>query len=266
VNAPVPWLEMWLICFALFGAGKLAALVRLGGLPWLENVKFMTLWVGMDAGAFTGLPTFQFKPPRPTEWLWTIGKIVFGVALTWGLARHALRLHPLLAGWVGMTGLIFCLHFGAFHLLALGWRRMGVPVEPLMNHPHLAVTLAEFWGQRWNRAYHRLTQELVFARLSRQHGPRIALWAGFLASGLIHELVITVPARGGFGLPTLYFLLQAAGIALQRSPVLRRAGLHRGALGWCWTMLCVVPPAFILFPPVFVERVMLPFLRALGAV
>jgi alginate O-acetyltransferase complex protein AlgI len=193
------------------------------------------------------------------------GQIIFGVVLTWGLARQAMHLHPLLAGWVGMTKLIFCLHFGTFHLLALVWRRLDVPVEPLMNHPYRAVTLAEFWGQRWNRAYHRLTQDLVFARLSRRLGPRVAPWAGFLASGLIHEFVITVPARGGYGRPTLYFPLQAAGLAWQRSAPVRRRGFHRGVRGWCWTMLFVAPPAIFLFPPPFVERVMLPFLKAIVA-
>lgn len=96
-------------------------------------------------------------------------------------------------------------------------------------------------------------------------GPRAGLWLGFLASGLIHELVITVPARGGYGGPTLYFLLQAAGLVLQRTPTVRLLGLHRGAWGWAWTMLFVAPAAFILFPPPFVERVMLPFLHVLKA-
>lgn len=265
MNAPAPWLEMWLICFALFGAGKVAALGRTGGLSWAGRARFLGLWVGMDAGAFARPRPATIDAPKPAEWSWTVGKIVFGAVLTWVVTRQAMHIHPLLAGWVGMTGLIFCLHFGMFHLLALVWRRFGVPVEPLMNHPYRAVTLAEFWGQRWNRAYHRLTQDLVFARVNRRHGPQVALWAGFIASGLIHELVVTVPARGGYGGPTLYFLLQAAGLALQRTAPLRRRGFNRGPRGWCWTMLFVAPPVFILFPPPFVERVMLPFLKAIVA-
>lgn len=265
MNAPAPWLEMWLICGALFAAAKLAAAGRTPGLTAPNRARFLGLWIGMDAEAFASRASGRTFKPQRAEWCWTFAKIALGVTLTWGLARRALPVHPLLAGWVGMAGLIFCLHFGVFQLLALLWRRGGVPVEPLMNCPHRAVTLAEFWGQRWNRAYHRLTQELVFKQVNRRLGPRAALWLGFLASGLIHELVITVPTRGGYGGPTLYFLLQAAGLALQRTPALRRVGLHRGGLGWAWTMLFVAPAAFMLFPPPFVERVMLPFLHALNA-
>ena len=144
MNAITPWLEMWLICFALFGVGKLAAIGRAGGLTWADRARFLGLWVGMDARAFARPRPVTVDVPKPAEWSLTMGKIIFGAALTWGVARQVTPLHPLLAGWVGMTGLIFCLHFGMFHLLALVWRRFGVPVEPLMNHPYRAVNLAEF--------------------------------------------------------------------------------------------------------------------------
>ena len=88
----------------------------------------------------------------------------------------------------------------------------------------------------------------------------------FLASGLMHELVISVPAGGGYGLPTGYFVLQGVGLASERSELGRLLGLGRGWRGWMFTALVTVGPAFWLFPPPFVHNVVLPMLGAIGAV
>ena len=89
---------------------------------------------------------------------------------------------------------------------------------------------------------------------------------GFLASGLIHELVISIPAGGGYGGPTLFFLVQAAGIAAERSRFGRAAGLRNGVRGRAATMCLLVAPAGALFHPPFVLRVIVPFMQAVGAI
>jgi hypothetical protein len=86
-----------------------------------------------------------------------------------------------------------------------------------------------------------------------------------VASGLIHELVISVPARGGYGMPTAYFVLQGLALAGERSSLGRRLGLGRGWRGWLFTMVATAGPAYWLFPPVFVRNVILPMLAAIGA-
>ena len=87
----------------------------------------------------------------------------------------------------------------------------------------------------------------------------------FLVSGLIHEIVITLPARGGYGLPTAYFLLQSLGLVLERSALSRRLGLGAGLRGRLFAIAVAAAPAFWLFPPVFVRNVILPMLEAIGA-
>ena len=87
----------------------------------------------------------------------------------------------------------------------------------------------------------------------------------FAASGLIHDLVISLPARAGYGLPTLYFLVQGAGVTLERSQFGKRFGLGRGVRGWCFMVVFLTLPIFGLFHPWFVLRVILPFMRAIHA-
>ena len=87
----------------------------------------------------------------------------------------------------------------------------------------------------------------------------------FVASGLIHDLVISLPARGGYGLPTGYFVLQGIGVTVERSFVGERLGLRGGLPGWLFMAVFTAGPAFWLFHPPFVTRVMVPFLRAIRA-
>ena len=166
-----------------------------------------------------------------------------------------------------MVGIILLLHFGLFHLLALAWRAAGIPAVPLMRAPLLSRSLGEFWGRRWNTAFNKLATKFLFNPLHRKvMGLRTASMLVFLGSGLVHELLISVPARGGYGLPTLYFLLQGAGVLFERTTFARRCGLNRGIRGWLFTLVVTGGSMFWLFPPVFVRNVILPFLKTIAAI
>jgi hypothetical protein len=145
------------------------------------------------------------------------------------------------------------------------WQSLGVMAEPIMSAPLRSTSLAEFWGKRWNLGFRQLAHELIFRPLYRRLGAGIAAFFVFVVSGLIHDLVISLPARGGYGLPTLYFLLQGAGVAVERSQLGERFGLGHGARGWCFMMVFLVVPVFGLFHPWFVLRVIVPFMRATHA-
>ena len=85
---------------------------------------------------------------------------------------------------------------------------MGLHAEPIMRRPLASQSLGEFWGKRWNLGFRNLSHALVFQPLQKRFGAAAGALGAFLASGLIHDLVISVPARAGYGLPTAYFLLQ----------------------------------------------------------
>lgn len=214
----------------------------------------------MDVRPFAAKPA---TPPNPSaNILPGLIKAALGAILLWGIAP---LFHGLLSGWIGMTGLVLILHFGLFHLLAAFWNSRGVPVEPIMNRPLQSQSLAEFWGARWNRAFNELMFYFVFRPTAPRTGTIVATLVVFLVSGLIHDLVISVPARGGYGLPTAYFLIQGFALLLQRTPQARRAQLHTAWRGRLITFAVLVLPLPLLFHAPFIQRVILPFMQVIGA-
>lgn len=262
------WVFMWTLAFALYAGCKwltyFHAQIRHIASDRLRALGYLLAWPGMDASSF--LDSSDRTPrPLPSEWAGAVLKTLFGGALVWVAARNASPAGPLLVGWLGMIGVVLALHFGTFHLLSLGWRSIGVNAEPVMQNPLRSNSLAEFWGRRWNTAFHELATRFTFQPLRQKVGQAGATLLVFLVSGLIHELVITIPAHGGYGLPTGYFLLQGLGVAGERTRLGRRLGLARGWRGWLFTVVVAAGPAFWLFPPPFIRNVILPMLAAIGA-
>jgi Membrane bound O-acyl transferase family len=258
-----PWLLMWALAGAVYVGCKWLTWRRtpVSGAPAWRHLGYLFGWPGLDARAF--LVGQTARRAAAAEWLFAAAKCGSGAALIWAVTPQLADGGPLLRGWVGMVGLVFLLHFGAFHLLSCAWRSVGVDAKPLMNWPVRAESLAEFWGRRWNTAFRDFTHRFLFRPLSARLGPRWGLAAGFLFSGLVHDAVISWPAGGGYGLPTLYFALQGLGLVAERSALGRRLGLGRGGRGWAFTLAVVAAPVGWLFHAPFVTRVMVPFLDVL---
>jgi hypothetical protein len=262
-----PWIFMWLMAGAIFFGCKWLTFWRARqhvDSSLTRSFGYLFAWAGMDAASFLGTHRSRGNMSlRPRRIFLTVSKILLGALFIFGLAR--LASNQLLAGWIGMIGMILVLHFGLFDLAAIAWRIAGINVQPIMNAPIRATSLSEFWGQRWNGAFNQLVVDVLFRRLARSIGIVRATLTAFLLSGLIHELVISLPAGAGYGLPTAYFLLQGWGVVAQRSSVGNRLELRRGISGRIFTMFIAAPPAFWLFHPPFVRNVILPFMKAIGA-
>lgn len=259
---------MWLLAVTIYAGCKWLTWRRtpVRGLSVWRHAGYLLAWPGLDAATFLSprpLPVEQ----RPTvgEWLFAAAKTLGGAAAFWGAARVVPWESEVLLGWCGMVGLAFLLHFGTFHLLSCFWRSLGVAAVPLMNHPWAATSVSDFWSRRWNRAFRDLTHRFLFRPLSNRVGPRGALAVGFVFSGVVHDLVISVPSGGGYGGPTLFFLIQAAALLVERLPAARRFGLGSGWRGWLFTAVVLLAPAGLLFHPPFLHHVVVPFMRALGA-
>ena len=247
------WLVMWLIASALFFTCKGITLSKIKSRSNAGSLlAYLLLWPGLNPNRF-------LAERRRTGGGVARGGIVnlfAGCAVLWLVARQFAE-RPLIAGWIGMIGLVLVLHFGLFRLVASFWMWQGRDAEMLMRCPVAATSLSEFWGRRWNLAFRDVSHSLVFRPVSMRWGASAATWAVFGLSGLAHELVTSVPAGAGYGGPTMYFLLQSIGIALAR----RFKPFNSRLFTW----IALIVPLGLLFHPPFVHRVMIPFFHSIGA-
>jgi len=258
---------MWALAFAIFAGLKWLTWWRVRTRfthPGWRLLAYLLAWPGMDAESFLDGREHVGAPAR-RAWIWAMSKTVLGAIILWGAARTVSEGKLLLQGWVGMFGLILLLHFGSFEIVALFWQTLGVNARPIMNRPLRADSLTEFWGQRWNLGFRQLSHDLIFKPVARGLGPGIASLFAFVASGLIHDLMISVPARGGYGLPTAYFVFQGLGVTIERSSCGKRLGIQQGLRGWLVMAAFTAGPVYWLFHPPFVVRVIIPFMQAIHA-
>ena len=264
-----PWAFMWLLASSIYLSCK--------GLTWwqtfcrrqhtstMRSLSYLLLWPGMDAPAFLD-ETRQVRKPEAGQWLKGAGNVVFGGVLLWGMCRLVWPISPILTGWIGMVGIMLMLHFGLFELLAVLWQSAGIDARPIMCRPTRGASLGDFWSKRWNLAFRTLTHRYVFRPLRVPLGAAGATMVVFLLSGLVHDLVISLPTGAGFGLPTAYFLIQGVGVLVEHSPVGRRLKLRRGMTGRIYAIAFTIVPLGMLLHEPFVMRVICPFLAVIGAV
>ncbi|WP_339909615.1 MBOAT family protein [Symmachiella dynata] len=255
------WLCMWVLAFSIY-----AGLKWLSYSEYVENhvctvrrsIGYLFAWPGMDAKSFLSISP-SVAPPLRWEWRAAVAKMVIGCVLI-GIAVAIVNRQMWVAGWTGMVGITLALHFGTFHLLSTAWRQAGVDARPLMDAPLLATSLNDFWGKRWNLAFRDLAHTYVFRTCVGRWGIAVATMAVFVVSGVIHDVVISLPARAGYGLPTLYFVIQGVGVLFERSHLGKRLGLRHGAVGRIYCAILILAPVGLLFHPPFVERVIVPML------
>lgn len=242
----------WLMLRFALGRGEVPDAAR--------QLAFLFGWAGTDATRFLRSAA---EPVRAVEWVWAATHLATGIALALTGAQ-LVGTSPVAGAWLGMLGMVFAAHFGGTQLLALAWRTRGVDAPPLMRSPIAATSLADFWGARWNLAFAVPARDLLFKPLARRICAAQATLVVFAGSGLLHETVIALPAGGGWGWPTAYFLLQGVAVLFEKSLAGRALGLGNGAHGWLYVLACTAGPAWWLFPPGFATTVIVPMLSALN--
>ena len=218
---------------------------KLVSLPRRRVFPFLFLWPGMSPGPWEGT-----RRPDATG-LRLIGRGVAAMAVGACFASLIPPSPVWLKPWLSIFAFLATIHLGLFDVMAGAWRRAGLPVERICPDPWLSGSLTEFWGARWNRAFHAVASDRVFRPAARRWGIAAGVAAAFLFSGLMHELCISLPAGGGWGGPTLYFALHGVLVLLEKRRLIRSNRLTTAA----WVLL----PLPLLFHAPFRMEVMLPW-------
>jgi alginate O-acetyltransferase complex protein AlgI len=121
------------------------------------------------------------------------------------------------------------------------------------------MSLAEFWGKRWNIAFSEMTSITIFRPLRNRAGAATALMIAFIFSGILHEVALSVPVNAGYELPTLYFIIQGTTVLVEKVLLQKKvAFLHHHVYARVWTLFWVIVPMPLLFHEQFIKHVLWP--------
>lgn len=190
-------------------------------------------------------------------------------------ARPELRLRLLLGAIAAIAAAIVCLHVALFEAQrfspAVRWlvrngvgilvcylgvegalrtfeffdRCFGLSPPVLHKHPILSLSLAEFWGRRWNRVVGHWLFTALYRPVAARGRPFLAVLAAFAGSALLH-LYFTWAAIG-----FRWSLIMASFFVVQMPLLLLEVTLGqrrwRAPLRRAWTMGCLVltSPLFV---------------------
>jgi len=232
-------------------------------LTFKQWVVFAGGWAGMRAQPFETLGA----APLPGAWRlirFGVTRVIAGAVLIF--LAHKLVLLPwnpeliyILTSAGLLIGLSLILHFGLLGISAGTWRLSGVNTYLLFRQPVKALSLTEFWSKRWNIAFSEMTSIAIFRPLRHRTGPVVALMAAFIFSGLLHEIALSMPVNHGYGLPTLYFIIQGLMVLLEKALVQKKPlFLQNRVIAHTWTLFWVIAPMPLLFHSEFIKQVVWP--------
>ncbi|RFS18273.1 MBOAT family protein [Emticicia sp. C21] len=241
---------------------------RTDRLTFIQWLVFCYGWFGMNPSPFKYFPGKVFAD-YPSHIKKGISRIIIGLLLI-NLAHwyYSYSTQTITTYYIINTsylvGLSLILHFGILNINTGLLRMKGVNVSVLFNNPIKSKTLQEFWSRRWNLAFVELTTLAVLRPLKKRYRQNVAFWASYIFSGLLHELAISLPVRSGYGLPFLYFIIQAALIlGVEKYVIKPDTGSFKRLL---WLLLCLFAPMPILFHQPFIKGVVLPLVDLLTVI
>jgi hypothetical protein len=183
-------------------------------------------------------------------------KLLLGAVLWIGIAVGALHLALFEASGLALlphalarlgAGLVAC-YFGvegALRAFEFFYRCFGLAPPTLHDHPILSLSLAEFWGRRWNRVVGYWLFRTFYRPLALRGQRVLSAAATFGASALLHFYFTWLALGLRWSLPmAAFFLLQVPLTLLE--PALGQARWPR-PLRHLWTAGCllVTSPLFV---------------------
>ncbi|KAL3821084.1 hypothetical protein ACJIZ3_006989 [Penstemon smallii] len=138
----------------------------------------------------------------------------------------------------------------------------GLDLEPQFDEPYLATSLQDFWGRRWNLMVTSILRPAVYLPvrsictriLGRRWALPPAIFATFLVSGLMHELIYYYLTRAD---PTWevtwFFVLHGVCVAVEVAMKKVLGGglrMHRAVSGVVTLGFLVVTGGWLFFPQI----------------
>jgi hypothetical protein len=235
-------------------------LVKLNFKQW---AAFAGGWAGMRAQPFETLGDGPL-PGAGQMIRFGISRLVFGGLVILAareivpLPLNTTLIHVVVSVLL-LVGFSLILHFGLLSISAGMWRYSGANTYLLFRQPAKATSLTEFWGKRWNLAFSEMTSIAIFRPLRTKVGPAAALMFAFIFSGILHELALSLPVNHGYGLPTLYFIIQGALVLLEKTLKDKEGKfLQNKLVAHAWVFFWVVLPAPLLFHAEFIKQIVWP--------
>lgn len=263
-----PVLRMLALIATTFTAMKVVAVAKSYAnkplkLTLMQWTVFAAGWAGMRAEPFETLG----GKPLPGAWpmiRFGASRVAAGLLLI--LAAHGIMGGHLnqafafiLVSIILLIGFSLLLHFGALGISAGAWRLRGANTYVLFKSPSKSMSLTEFWGKRWNLAFSEMTSITIFRPLRNRIGAAAALMIAFIFSGILHEIALSVPVNTGYGLPTLYFIIQGTMVLVEKVLVRKKVNfLQHRVYARAWTLFWVIVPMPMLFHEQFIKHVLWP--------
>jgi len=228
-------------------------------LTFLQWTAFAIGWFGMNPGVFARKDLNK----QSQGWqliLYGTSRIGIGFCIFifgWLLSQQSIFCcvySSFIAAFL-LAGLSFMLHFGILNINSGIWNLLGIGTYALFRAPFKSPSLSEFWGRRWNFAFSEMISISVHRPLKNIANNTLATIIAFAFSGILHELAISLPVNRGYGLPSLYFVIQAIGLIAEKKLKLKSAFLRH-----VWVLIWLIAPISLLFHRYFLEGVIWPLL------
>lgn len=211
-------------------------------LAWLANFKLLLL--AFDKGPLShpeiSLPRFAAlaclpinltkHPSTNTSHPLHYAFKALVVALLVKAYGYTQNIHPKLIMCIYCFHIYFLLEIILALVAALARTLLGLQLDPHFNNPLRSTALQDFWGRRWNLMVTTILRPTVYhptlraaaTLLGPKWAPLPAVFATFLVSGLMHELILFYIGRmePTFWM-TAFFLLH--GLSLTLEIALKRA-------------------------------------------
>jgi hypothetical protein len=147
--------------------------------------------------------------------------------------------------WLGGAVFAYASIDAVVRLIVAGYRLVGLELPPLHDRPVLSRTIAEFWGERWNKTVNGFLKRHCFMPLARRGHVILGLAFAFVASTLLHFYFVWASIGLTWGaVMGAFFVLQLPLIGLERLLKVARWPAWAGR-AWTITILTCASPLFI---------------------